>query len=442
MDKKFTKKLGNCWVRLTRLPGVFEKKGGGYVVRARVKDSMTGRMHEIRKILDVETERLAFEWLEDEKARAQSRTGSGPILKQRFGDYAVSLLEKKIQVRDIRSPTGRDKWKHALTHLIAGTQSQDESVLVPGFGELSIDEIRVAHVDRWRAGVATLIARGDYSPNTTNGWLSILRVIMKAAVREFELPRSPTEDVRDFDTSDHVTYSEEAPHSLTPQQVPVFLELLRELHPQHYAMAFLGFCTGLRPSTMRPLRRTGENADVLWDDGRLLVRCSQTRGDLVLNTTKQKTRYSIHLPDAVLRVLRWHVEQLKTGAQQDSELLFPSLDGGFRSPSVLNKPFAEVSETMGLGYAFTQRGMRRTFNDLARAAEVQDLVTRSISGHLTERMQHHYSTVRGEEQQLGLGKVVNLMTKRAERAAESSSGDHGGDHGSEVVSGTKKPASA
>lgn len=58
MDKKFTKKLGNCWVRLTRLPGVFEKKGGGYVVRARVKDPMTGRMHEIRKILAVETARL------------------------------------------------------------------------------------------------------------------------------------------------------------------------------------------------------------------------------------------------------------------------------------------------------------------------------------------------------------------------------------------------
>ena len=38
----------------------------------------------------------------------------------------------------------------------------------------------------------------------------------------------------------------------------------------------------------------------------------------------------------------------------------------FRSPSVLNKPFEDVSSRMGLGYTFTQRGMRRTFNDLAR----------------------------------------------------------------------------
>lgn len=41
--------------------------------------------------------------------------------------------------------------------------------------------------------------------------------------------------------------------------------------------------------------------------------------------------------------------------------------------------------------------LRRTFNDLARAAQVNDLVTRSISGHLSERMQAHYSTVNGGE---------------------------------------------
>ncbi len=35
----------------------------------------------------------------------------------------------------------------------------------------------------------------------------------------------------------------------------------------------------------------------------------------------------------------------------------------------------------GFAYAFTQRGMRRTFNDLCRAARVEDIVTRSISGH-------------------------------------------------------------
>jgi hypothetical protein len=106
---------------------------------------------------------------------------------------------------------------------------------------------------------------------------------------------------------------------------------------------------------------------------------------MVLNTTKQKTHYRIHLPIEVIHVLRWHVEdQLKADAQKDSELLFPALTGGFRSPSVLNKPFAEVSEEMGLGYAFTQRGMRRTFNDLARAADVRHLVSRECLDTIME----------------------------------------------------------
>jgi hypothetical protein len=56
--------------------------------------------------------------------------------------------------------------------------------------------------------------------------------------------------------------------------------------------------------------------------------------------------------------------------------------------------------------------MRRTFPDLARAAEVRDIVTRSISGHSTEAMQRHYSTVSGKEQKDGLARVVELAKFR------------------------------
>ena len=95
--------------------------------------------------------------------------------------------------------------------------------------------------------------------------------------------------------------------------------------------------------------------------------------------------------------------------QRESDLLFPSVIGGFRSPSSLNKPFADVAESIALGKQFTQRGLRRTFNDLARVAEVEAIVTRSISGHLTERMQHHYSTVNPDEQRTSIARVIDLM---------------------------------
>jgi hypothetical protein len=71
--------------------------------------------------------------------------------------------------------------------------------------------------------------------------------------------------------------------------------------------------------------------------------------------------------------------------------------------------------------------MRRTFQDLARAAEVKDLVTRAISGHATETMQHHYSTVAAAEKQQAIAKVIDLAGVR--EAAAARGGLHGGLHG-------------
>jgi len=58
------------------------------------------------------------------------------------------------------------------------------------------------------------------------------------------------------------------------------------------------------------------------------------------------------------------------------------------------------------------RTMRRTFQDLARAASVGDLVTRAVSGHQTEDMQRHYSTVRAEEIRGSLRRVAESSTSR------------------------------
>jgi integrase len=197
---------------------------------------------------------------------------------------------------------------------------------------------------------------------------------------------------------------------IVPMEVPRFLAATRELYPQHYAMTFLGLATGLRPSSLRPLRRKGPQADVRWSEGKLLVRRSHTRGVEVMNTTKQRVRHRIHLPEHLLEVLQWHVDtQLTTPEMKESDLLFPAITGGFRAVSVLNQPIE-------LGKAFTQRGLRRTFNDLARAAAIEGVVTRSISGHLTERMQHHYSTVNADEQRGSIARVIDLMAARVELA--------------------------
>jgi integrase len=161
------------------------------------------------------------------------------------------------------------------------------------------------------------------------------------------------------------------------------------------------------------LRRTGTTPDVLWDQGVVLVRRSHTTGDEFMNTTKTKLRQRITVPSEVMDVLRWHVAtQLTTPEQTASELLFPAEDGGFRSVSFLKKAFATVGHLIGLNKKVTPRGMRRTFNDLMRLAKVEGIVTKSISGHQTDRMREHYSTVTPDEQRRSISNVVNLFGPR------------------------------
>ena len=148
-------------------------------------------------------------------------------------------------------------------------------------------------------------------------------------------------------------------------------------------------------------------------------------------TTKTKIRQRITLPDVLVDILRWHIDtQLTTDAMRQSELLFPAEDGGFRSRSALKMPFVAVAAAIGLKKHVSPKAMRRTFQDLARAAEVKDIVTRAISGHATETMQHHYSTVAAEEKKLAIAKVIELAGVRGTLAVGPSArgGMHGGMH--------------
>lgn len=423
MNEKQWKKRWKNVVRSTKLPGVWERKEGGYLVRARALDPTTDKMTEVKKVLPKATEAEAYQWLQQEldRVRSGSRAAS-PQQKPRFADYAVSLLERKVAKGKINSAMGREKWRYTLEHLIQGTKD------VSGFGEMFMDQIRSEHIEAWQIGIAKLIECGTYAPTTANSWLNVLKVVFKAAKRELRLAANPVEGIESFDTSEHTTYTEEEPNALDAEEAQRFLNCMRDEFPQHYAMTYLGFATGLRPSSLRPLRRKGITPDILWDEAAILVRRSHTLGEEVMKKTKTGFRQRINLPLQVLDVLRWHVEtQLETTPEQiASDLLFPRNDGGFRSESALKRAFAEVGRLIGLKKKFTPRGMRRTFNDLARAAKVESLVTKSISGHLTDRMKDHYSTVSPIEQREGISRMLGLVQPEATPPGAPASGAPGG----------------
>jgi hypothetical protein len=382
-------------------PGVWRLKGGGYLIRGRATDFRTGKKREIlRKVRGTDVSG-AYKQLQE--ALDEVRNGAAQVAarRMRFSEYAASLFERKVLKGEVESAQTRENWELMLRlHLF------------PAFGDVFVDAISKGDVEAWLAGEAKKVKAGEYSPHSVNNWLRLFRGIMNEAVDELGLAKNPVIKVKGLDTSAHATYTEEEPNALSPKEVGPFLMAMRDRHPQHLGMVALGFATGWRPSMMRPLRRRGPSADVLWERDVVLARRSQTRGDEVRETTKNATRFRVTLPPDVMAVLRWHVERLPAGSMRESDLLFPSETGGFRSPTVLDKPFKDVCRHLSLGKRVTPKAMRRTFQDLARLSAVDGLVQRSICGHLTEEMTERYSSVAQAEVQAALGKVVSLAGYR------------------------------
>jgi Phage integrase family len=398
--------------------GIWRLKGGGFFVRARATDPRTGKELQLSQTLRGERVaiREAIEAQDRLRLDARDRIDGKTRSRTLWSAYAASLFEAKVAERKIKSASSRRRWADTLT------------LLVPAFGMLYVDELRYADLVTWRDQLARWMRDGmpsrrkrdagknktvPLSPVTANGWISILKGICTAMKKHFELDRDPAEGLEYFDVPRK--YTREQPNALSAQQASIFLAAMKAQHPQHYAMVFLGFVTGARPSTLRPLRRSDPECDVLWDEGVLLLRRSNSLGSEIMDETKTALDQEIPLPPVAMRVLREHIAGLEEGPMRQSAYLFPSLTGGMRSRSVLDKPFRAVLKMLRWTVKVTPRGMRRTFNDLARNAMVHDVVTRAISGHQTSRMQRHYSTAQREEMREAVGKVISLATARARR---------------------------
>ena len=383
-------------------PGVYEMMNGGFLLRAKATDPRTARTKQVMQVVRDVSLRQAITARSQLVERARSEFGSTKQQTPLFCEYAASLMEAKIKTARIRSASGRRKWEEVL-----------RNHLIPAFGTLRVDQMTHDDVERWFLEHATKMNKQQLSPRTANTRLAILKVICRAAAARYGFA-DPTAGIIAFDTTTHPTYTPEEPNSLTADELPKFLDAMYEHFPQHYAVTFLGFVTGLRPSTLFPLRIV---EDVRWPDRQVWIRRSHTHAQEVMNTTKTGIGYAIGLPEEVIDVLRWHIDtNLDEGPMRESGLLFPSVRGTIRFTASLQKPFAGAARIAGISKQISAKAMRRTFQDITRAADVSSVVKRSISGHATEAMEGWYSTVAPDEQRAGLAKVVSLLEHKASLA--------------------------
>jgi integrase len=124
---------------------------------------------------------------------------------------------------------------------------------------------------------------------------------------------------------------------------------------------------------------------------------------------KKRAPREIPLPKQLWDVLHRQrmIEQQEAGVE--SGWVFPSDVGKLREPGSLRKAWQGCLRAAKIKGHFTVHGMRRTFNDLARRAGVDAVVTRSITGHVTEQMREHYSTIGVDEKHAAVASVLRLV---------------------------------
>lgn len=398
---------------------------GGFLVRARILDGRTREQVTIIRALATETDpKRALAWLVEqrEKVRAGIPLREQPSML-RFCDFATQLVEAKIKAGDFGSQATKDQWDEILeNHLFKAP-----------FATLFCDQIRASDILAWKESIVIGKGKGKHSPHTANTWLKVLRVICKAYVQRYELERNPMLAVPLFETKRwRGRLTREQPNSLTPEELPLFLRLFRQLEPEHFAMTALGFALGARPSSLRPLRRSGPEKDYDKETGELILRRSHTRGSSVMDTTKNAEDVTVVLPDELRKILAWHEDtflvacnvkgtdrpNLTASKRAACALLFPSRKGDLQSISTLQKPFEVVSEAMKketdgkFQKLITPKGMRRTSKDLLRAAGVRDIVAMALNSHLSDSMHRLYSTVSQREMNEAVAAVIDLAGYR------------------------------
>ena len=379
----------------TKYPGIQQLPDGRKRIRLRVVDPRTGRNKEVDKIISGTVQEAA-------KLREEWRlliSNADHVAKDvpRLGAYAESWIASKA----LRLKPSTATWY---------AQRLDDHV-IPVLGEFYLDKLTHEDLRTLQATLAKKMAA-----SSVNGVMAVVKMLVGDASVDYCL-RNPAQRLRSLPIR---TWNDEDPNILSAEELGRVLAAIEQLTPQHHPLAMTLALTGLR---------FGEASALRWDDidealGLIRIRRAQWRGRV--STTKTGKIRSVPLVPELAAVLRDHRKRLVAAEAPGlaEGWVFPSNVGKPHAKEILRKPLQKALAAAGIKRHFTQHGLRRTFNNLSRQI-AGEIVTRSITGHVTQSMTEHYSHVGGAEKLAAAGQIVRLVL--ADR-----SGDQGGDRGGDT----------
>lgn len=387
-----------------------------WYLRKKVTSQKTGRQVEIAKLIDAPNLSGAINKLDELIQQAQTGETVQP-LKTRFCDYAVSLLEKKIEKGKLKEKLRTGREGIASISTLQSWEIALKCHLLPRFGDYFISEITRNDVLAYKEELEKEVAAGLLGAATANGRLSKLFTILQNAVAELDLTRNPTLKINKLPVGK--TYTRENPNALNSEQAEQFLAVMHRRYPQHFAFFYLMYTLGLRPSSVRPLRCRGPNSDILWDQGILLVRRSHSRRQQIMNMTKTGVDQEFPLPKEILDILKWHIQtHHQTKCQQEGELLFCSPQGKLHHTRSLDWPCKRVAEELKIPFTLTPKGAgRRTHTSLHIESGATTEEAALLTGHHSSKQLAGYvnPNVKLAKQAAGIAKVIALADFRQTR---------------------------
>ncbi|WP_045119632.1 tyrosine-type recombinase/integrase [Haliangium ochraceum] len=400
---------------------MFKLENGTFRIRGKVRDPRTGKAKEVDRVVsDVSAQRAAY--LRAEMMDALRVSAEPEAKRVRVGEYALSWMRSKALKL---SPGTARTYADAL-----------EDHILPAFGDLFYDALRKQDVQRWVDDALTngwVSPSGEhrrYSRSSVHAWFRVLRTMTRDAMDDLGLRRDPTLRISFPDA----TEPKEA-NTLTPDELARFLGKMRERFPQHYALTVTLAYTGLRFCHASALQW----AD--WNEKGALIRVvrKQVRGRVGPVTRKKQAPHEYPVEPELAGVLRehraWMVREQAPGLAEG--WMFPSSVGTLRAPSSLNKAWKRCLDAAGVSRRFAVHGLRYTFTELVRRADVDAAVRRALTGHVTEEMQRHYSTVGLDEKRAAVAGVYRLVPAHAAHAGTGTGGGPTETWGTEVGTGAE-----
>jgi integrase len=293
-------------------------------------------------LASVEVSKLRGEWVDPTRSRAT------------VGEMATQWLDAQVQIK---------------TSTLSGYRYSLDRHILPRWGTVTLLEVTHGDVQAW---VGTLSRQLE--PSTVRQIYLVLAGILKFAVRDGRMPKSPAADIQ------LPRIGKRKRGYLTHQQVAA----LANECGSYSTVVFLLAYTGLR---------WGEMAALTWEciDGerkRLEVvrSLSEVRGELVLSSPKNHERRSVPIPQFVVEFLA-----AQSPEESRAELIFRGADGApLRAGNFRNRVFnAAVLRCQATDTSFprvTPHDLRHTAASLAVSAGANVKAVQRMLGHASAAM--------------------------------------------------------